>query len=227
MDKITLTAEPRQDKGSVAALRSAGTLPAVVYGHGIKNENVSVKLNEFEKALRTAGESTVVYLKLGQTERPVIIQDVQVDHVKGQPIHVDFYQVNLSEKLTANVELDFVGESPAVKSLGGTIVKVLSHVEVECLPGDLPHSLEVDISQLKVIEDVIHVSDLKVSPKVTVVTGADELIAKVQPPRDVEAELAEPVVEDVSKVEGAAEKQPEAAPGTEAEAKDQKPKETK
>jgi large subunit ribosomal protein L25 len=114
----------------------------------------------------------------------------------------------MTEKLTATVALEFVGESVAVKNLGGVLVKQLDEVEVESLPGDLPASIEVDISKLATLEDSIHVKDLSVSDKVKIVTDGEELVVKVQPPRDVEAELAEPIVEDVTKVEGVVKEEP-------------------
>ena len=151
---------------------------------------------------------------------PVLIQDVQIHYLTSRPIHADFYEVSMTEKLKAKVALEFTGEAPAVKTLGGILVKVLSEVEVECLPADLPHNIEVNIDILKTLQDSIHVKDLSVPSKVTILTNPDEMVAKVQPPRDVEAELAAPVVEDVSKVEGAAEDKPVAeAAGDKAETK--------
>jgi large subunit ribosomal protein L25 len=116
----------------------------------------------------------------------------------------------MTEKLKAKVVLEFIGESAAVKTLGGVLVKVLSEVEVECLPADLPHNIPVSLEVLKTLTDSVHVKDLQVPAKVKILTPTDEMIVKVQPPRDVEAELAAPVVEDVSKVEGAAEDKPAA-----------------
>jgi large subunit ribosomal protein L25 len=146
---------------------------------------------------------------------------VQKHYLKSNPIHVDFYEVKMTEKLTATVQLEFIGESNAVKALGGTLVKNLTEVEVECLPADLPHQIDVDITTLNTFEDTILVKDLNVSDKVEIKVEADEMVAKVQPPRDVEAELAEPIVEDISAVEGAAEDKPaeKGAEGAEGEAK--------
>jgi len=124
----------------------------------------------------------------------------------GWPDHVDFFEVNMSETLTATVPLEFTGESAAVKAMGGTLVKVISEVEVQCLPKDLPHQLEVDISALKSFEDVITLADLALPSGVALTADPEEVIAKVQPPRDMDAELAGPVEEDVSKVEGVADK---------------------
>jgi large subunit ribosomal protein L25 len=182
---------------------------------------LSINQNEFEKVLRKAGESTIIEVKAPDgTVHNVLIQDVQKHYLNSKPIHVDFFKVSMTEKLTTNVALDFIGESTAVKAMGGTLVKVLSEVEVECLPADLPSVIEVDIAPLKTFDDVIAVKDLKVSDKVTVNADPEEVVAKVQPPRDVEAELAEPVEMDISQVEGVAETPKEE--GAEAEGDEKK-----
>ncbi len=210
MEKIELKSQPRDIKTTKPkTLRKQGFIPAVLYGHNVANMPLMVNFNEFERVLKKAGESTIVNLitQDGKTH-PVLIHDVQMHYLKSTPEHIDFYEVNMSEKLTAAVALEFTGESAAVKNLGGVLVKILNEIEVECLPADLPHNIEIDLSALKTFDDEISVKDLKVSDKVTVLTNADELVAKIQPPRDVEAELAAPVVEDVSAVEGAAEEKP-------------------
>lgn len=206
MEKIQLKSTARTADAKVGSLRKAGQLPAVLYGHNVKNQNLLIDARDFDKVLRRAGESTIIELLTEDGQpHPVLIHDVQHDHVSSKVTHVDFYQINMSEKLTATVQLEFTGEPKAVRELGGTLVKVLGEVEVECLPGDLPHSLTVDTATLESFDHVLYVKDIPVPAKVKVLTDPDEVVAKVQPPRDVEAELAEPVVEDVSAVEGAQE----------------------
>ena len=212
-EKLQIKAQSRDlKKTTPEKLRKEGHLPAVLYGHKVKNESLMVNAREFDKILKKAGESTIVDLVTddGKTH-PVLIHEVQNHYLYSQPIHVDFYEVSMTEKLKAKVALEFTGESPAVKTMGGVLVKVLSDVEVECLPADLPHNIAVSLDVLKTLQDSIHVKDLPVPAKVKILNPADEMVAKVQPPRDVEAELSTPVVEDVSKVEGAAEVKPEAA----------------
>ena len=217
MEKFQLQASLRDLAAATPnALRDQGLLPAELYGHGIANTHLAVKLNEFEKVLKKAGENSIVELVIdGGKVHNVLIHDVQRHFLRNQPIHVDFFEVSMTEKLTTSVPLEFTGEAMAVKSLGGTLLKALSEVEVECLPMDIPHSFVIDISTLATFNDTIFVKDIKHDSKVEVVTDGDEVIAKVQPPRDVEAELAEPIIEDISKVEGAAEDKPVAAEGTE------------
>ncbi len=141
----------------------------------------------------------------GGSEHPVIVRDIQIHPLKGHITHIDFYQVRLDEEITAEIPLEFVGESPAVKDLGGTFVRNIDAVEVEALPQDLPHDIEVDISILDTFEKVIHVSDLKVPQGVKVMLEPGEVIALVQEPRtqeEIDAELAAATTEDVEAVEG-------------------------
>jgi large subunit ribosomal protein L25 len=215
MEAVVLNAKVRTDDQIVKKMRATGFLPAELYGQGKENVHLFVSANEFERVFRKAGESSIIALEIeGQGKRNVLIQDVQAHYLKSIPNHVDFLEINMTEKLTANIPLEFIGESVAVKASGGTLVKVMSEVEVECLPSDLPHNLEVNIESLKTFDDVIAAKDILLPKGVTLtMEDMDEVVAKVQPPRDVEAELAEPIEEDVSKVEGVAEDKPaESAP---------------
>lgn len=208
MEKIELKAKNRDLKAKTKTLRKQGLIPAVLYGHNTENVPLIVNFIEFEKAFKKAGESTLVDLVTEDGKaRQVLIHDVQNDVLKAHPIHVDFFAVNMTEKLTATVQLEFVGEADAVKLLGGTLVKVLNEVEVECLPADLPHNIEVNISSLKTFDDTIYAKDLRVASKgeVLILTEPDEVVAMVQRPRDVEAELATPVEENVDAVMAASE----------------------
>lgn len=207
MEKIELQAQIRPET-PVEKLRKQGFIPAVVYGHNKKTEHLAVLLSAFEKVFRKAGESTLVNLVIDGQSKNVIIHDTQRHYLTGKFEHADFYEVSMTEKLKATVALEFTGVSKAVKENGGILVTVLDEVEVECLPVDLPHNIVVDISVLNTFEDAVHVSDLKVDKKVEILTDKNEVVVKVSPPREVEAELSAPVVEDVSKVEGAAEEKP-------------------
>jgi large subunit ribosomal protein L25 len=222
MSQITITATKREITGRpVKKLRQDGKIPAVLYGHNVDNLNIELSLGEFRKAFKQAGESTIVDLSVDGKVTPVLIHDVHNHYLTEDPIHVDFFAVNMNEKLTAGVQLHFVGESMAVKNLGGTLVKNLSEVEVECLPINLPPFLEVDISVLKSFEDDIRVSDLKVGSGVEILTNADEVVATVDEPR-TEDELKgldeKPVDADVNAVEGVA-KPEDATAASEGEAK--------
>ncbi len=206
MATITLTAEPRTLVGKQSdKLRRAGKLPGVLYGHNVKPQNIELNEKEFKKAFKQAGESTIVTLAIEGKNYPVLIQDVQNHYLNDKATHIDFYAVSMTEKLTATIPIHFLGEAPAVKALGGILVKNLSEVEVECLPADLPHAFEVDLTSLNTFEDAVRVSDLKVSDKVKIMAQPDETVVTVAPPRSEEElkELSEkPGVEDVTKVEG-------------------------
>ncbi len=203
MEKYTIGAVIRNPGLTPKQLRKTGMIPGILYGHNVPTTQVAVSQNEFEKVARKAGESSLVLLDVETMGvKNVLIHEVQKDMVKSQPIHVDFYEVSMTEKLQTMVQLDFTGESIAVKALGGVLVKVLDEIEVECLPSDLPHNLPVDISALATFDDTIQVKDIQLPKGVTVLTPLEEVVAKIQPPREVEAELSAPVVEDVSKVEG-------------------------
>lgn len=206
MLEITINASKRAISGkSVKQLRKNGKIPAVVYGHEVTTANLELSEIDFIKAFRQAGESTIVNLAVEGKNTPVLIHDVQNHYLTDKPVHVDFYAVNMKEKLRATVQLHFIGEPQAVKALGGILMKNLSEVEVECLPADLPSHLDIDISNLNTFEDEIRVSDLKVSDKVEILAAPDELIVAVTPPRSDE-ELKgldeKPVEADVAAVEG-------------------------
>lgn len=182
------------------AVRAEGKVPAVVYGN--KTENINLELNaiEFGKALKEAGESTIIDLVIdGKEPIKTIISEVQYEPVKGKITHADLRQVNMKEKLHANVPVEFIGESKAVKEEGGIIVHNISEIEIKCLPNDLIHEIKVDISKLATLDDVITVADLVVPASVEIMHHEPEdVVAMVT---RVKEEKEEPVV--VAPVEGA------------------------
>ena len=203
MDKVQLNASVKTEKNN-DKIRKQGLVPAVLYGHNVENASLTVKKAEFDKAFKKAGESSIIDLVTGDGKpHPVLIYDVQLHYLTSEPIHVDFYQVSMTEKLKAKVALEYTGESPAVKTMGGVLVKILSDIEVQCLPVDLPHNISVDISTLVDFSKTIHVRDLKVSDKVQIMTPGEEVVAKVQPPRDIEAEIAAVPVDEKAAVDAA------------------------
>lgn len=180
-------------------------IPAVLYGKNINNLSLWVGEKEFQKIYSQAGESTLLKVAIdAKGERNVIIKEVQKDVLSGNPIHVDFYQVRMDEEIEATVEIDFVGEPPAVKELGGVLVKNIDEVDVKCLPGDLPPKIVVDVNLLKTFDDYIYVKNLKVSDKVELLVDPETVVAMVAPPRSEEelAELDTEVKADVTQVEG-------------------------
>lgn len=198
MERIELQAEKRESVGrALNSLRKEGFLPSVVYGHNFEAMPIQIKYKDFENVFKKAGESTLINLRIGDKEEPAVIKDIQKDPVTDQIIHADFYKVNLKEKIKAKVPLIIVGESEAVKT-GGVLVKTVNEFEVEALPQDLPHELQIDISRLHNFGDHIQVKDIFVSDRVRIEANPEEIVALVQEPRKEEiVEAAPPSVEEV------------------------------
>lgn len=212
-DYMALQGQSRLERGrrENKKLRAAALLPAVVYGNGMKAQALSLDVHQFTKVYRSAGESTIINLIVDeQMPLKVLIQDIQRDPLSNAIAHVDFHQVRMDQKINAEIELDFVGESAAVREQGGILVKNLTHLEVECLPADLPHEIKVDISKLAIFDDIIRVSDLILPPNVATTLEKEITVVSVEPPRSEEElkALEGTVVEDVTTVEAAKEKKP-------------------
>lgn len=196
MIKVEIKAEKRGVVGkSLHDLREQGILPAVIYGHNFESLPIQVNFREFEKAYGQAGESSLVYVNLDGQAVPAIIHEAVRDAVTDKFIHADFYKVNLKEKIIAEVQLVFMGESMAVKDLGGILVKNINAIEVEAFPQDLPHEIQVDIADLKYIGDHISIKNLKLPKGVEIKDKekTEEIIALVQEPisqEELEKQLA-------------------------------------
>lgn len=220
MKTYTLQGNSREVLGrKVKNLRRSGQTPATVYGKKVESTSVSVSADEFARVYEGAGETGVVELKLGSGTKPVLIHNVQRDPVDGSILHVEFYQVDLNEKVTTNVPLNVVGESPAVAEHKGVILKLVSEVEVEALPRELPEKIDVDISALTDVDQEITVSQLTVLSGVTIKTDGTVAIVKVGALVSKEAE-AQAATEAQEAAEAAATETPES--GEEAAA-DKKP----
>lgn len=179
---LAISAEIRKP-GMAESDRGQGKIPAIMYGPEITAASIAVDATAFTKLYRAAGESTLVDLSVGGAAPvKVLIQDVQFDPVKSTMIHVDFRQINMSKEMHATVALRFVGESPAVKGLGGTLVKPLEEVNVKCLPKDLVNHIDIDLSVLKTFADFIRVSDIPVPAGMTILDTPTTTIAKVAAP---------------------------------------------
>jgi len=192
MDRLSLHAEERAILGKkVKKLREDGKLPGHVYGKGIDTEHVSVDKKIFLKTFHEAGETGLVDLKIGAEKiKPVLIRGVQYDPVSGQPIHIDFYQVDMTQKVKVPVPLILIGDQPESVHLGETIVlQTLNEIEVEALPADLVEKIEVDITPLKNIDDAITIGQLQFDrSKLTVQAPDDEIVVKLAPAVTAEME---------------------------------------
>jgi large subunit ribosomal protein L25 len=212
MEKIRLESKTRTEKGRKTTKgRKQGQVPAVVYGKGIAAQSLWVSALDLSRLLKKSGESVIIDLLIdGKNGRNVLINELQREAVSGKYQHVDFYQVNMAEKIEAGVPLEFTGESEAIKALGGILVRSIDEVEVECLPADLPSHIEVDISVIKTFDDHILIKDLKISDKVKIKLDPETVVALVTPPRSEEelSQLETKVEEDVTKVEGVVKEAP-------------------
>jgi large subunit ribosomal protein L25 len=204
---IKLTAKIREEVGrATSALKDNGRIPAVIYGHGIKNASLDLDYKEFVKTLKEAGESSLIEMHVeGEKEkRLVLVHDLQKDPVSDMYIHVDFFETSAKEEVEVGVALVIEGTSLAVKDLGGTLVQYIHELEIKAMPQDLPHDIKVSIDGLNTFEDRILVKDLNIPKGVKVLTKEDEIVVSVAPPANVEEDLAteiEEKVEDIEKVE--------------------------
>lgn len=189
MDKITLNAQKRTVVGrKVRKLRKDGLVPGNLFGKKVKSQAVQVTEKEFSPIFSKVGETGLVELTLEKAVHPVLIHNVAHHPVTGLPLHVDFFQVDLKEKVQTRVPLSFVGESPAVKDKLGVLLNILSEVEIEALPADLPEKLEIDINGLAKVGDTLKVADLKVSDKIKILSDTSLEVIKVAPLVSKEAE---------------------------------------
>jgi len=182
MAQIELNGQKRNVLGKkVKTLRREGLVPAVLYGHETVPVPLQFEERELNRVLAQAGEHRLIALKIGRAKNPqmALTRDVQWNAITGRPIHVDFYAVVMTEKITTEVPLVFVGEAPAADLAGTILLQNLDEVEIECLPGDLIEAIEVDVSELKEIDQTIYVKDLRVPPTVDILTEAEEVVAKV------------------------------------------------
>lgn len=182
-------------------LRKQGLIPAVLYGKGEQNQLLAVDKKEFTRKIKEGGLHSIYNLDINGEEKQVIIKEIQRNPLTDEPEHVDFYKPDLSKKIENEVEIVFVGESPAVKNLGGTLVKVMNFLNVKSLPQDCPNAIEVDISKLEKIDDHIKVGDLNLGDKIEILENKDNIIVQVAAPENVEEELQKEEESDISKVE--------------------------
>jgi large subunit ribosomal protein L25 len=205
MDKKILKAESRKVSGrKVKNLRSRGILPGNIFGKKIKSVAIEVNLKDFEKIYKEVGETGLLTLHVGKEERPVLIHNLQLNPVSEAPLHIDFLQVDLKEKVEADVPVELVGESPAEKQAIGTVVQQLNEIKVEALPGDLPEKFEVNVENLAEVDQAIYVKDLKYDKtKVEIKGDGEAIVVKVEPPQKEEVVAPPPTPEGEVPVEGA------------------------
>lgn len=195
---LTLAVKKREK--NVKKLHNEGYIPAVYYGKKQKSTPVSVSLIEFEKIWKKAGESSILVLKDEEgKEVEALIQDVDKDPITDIPRHADFYVFEKDHLLEISVPLKFIGVSPAVKELGGTLVKVMHELKITAVPRNLPHEIEVDISSLVNLDSQILAKEIKMSEGVSLAERPDEVVALIEEIKEVQEEEVAPP--DLSSIE--------------------------
>ena len=212
---MQLNATTRQILGKrTRRLHREGKLAAVVYGHNTAATPLVLDRLEFQKVFTKSGRTHLLDLVVdGNRTEKVLIREIQTHPRRLGPIHVDFYQVSLEEKITVEVPVHLVGESAAVKRGDADILQPIHAVRVECLPTDIPEAFEVDLTPLEEIESELRISDLSVPKGVTVLVDADELVVKIVHKRELKVEEEAPVAE--AAVVGEGEEAVDGAPAAE------------
>lgn len=203
---VTLAVQKRVKADTAPALARKGFIPAVFYGPKEKSTPISIPLIDFKKVWKQAGESSVVVLKGDGVDVEALIQDIDLHPITGIPRHADFYAVEKDKKVKVEVSIEFIGLAPAVKDFGGTLVKVLHGLEIEALPRDLPHSVQVDVSSLVTMDSTIVAKDIKLPAGVELITKPEDVVASIaEPMKEIEeaapVDLAAIEVEKKGKVE--------------------------
>jgi large subunit ribosomal protein L25 len=206
MQKVALKATKREVLGKkVGALRRAGKLPAVLYGHRIETTPISLDAHEATLRLSHLTTSSLVMVDLEGTEYPALVREKQKDYLKNRLLHVDFQVISMTEKVNTKVGIELTGTAPAVKEFSAVIVTVLNELEIECMPQDLPARVVIDISGLTEIGAAIHVRDVVISDKVKILDDPGETIVVASATREEKAVVEEvPAEEEAAAEEGEA-----------------------
>jgi len=210
MEKIIINAVKRTVKGKqVGTLRRAGKLPGVIYGHKVEPIAITMDARESTHILNNATSSSIIQINLEGVEYATLVREKQKDYLRNSFIHVDFQAVSQTEKIRADVGIEFINVSPAVKDFMAVIVEGMTEISVEALPKDLPERFTVDLSVLKQIGDAIYVKDLAIPANVHVLDSAEEMVVmasapaleEVEPVSATEEIAAEPEVIEKGKKE--------------------------
>ena len=185
MEKVVLKATKREVLGrQVGALRRAGKLPAVLYGHGIASTPIMLEAHEATLKLSHVTSSSLMMIDLAGKEYPALVREKQRDYLKNRLLHVDFQVISMTEKITTKVGIELTGTAPVVKALSAVIVTVLNELEIECMPQDLPERVVIDISGLTEIGAAIHVRDVIISDRVKILGDPAETIVVASATRE-------------------------------------------
>jgi len=203
-EKLSLNVSARTGAENVKKIRRLGEVPGIIYGNKLKNKTIKCPAKALHNTYVKAGENQLVTIEIEDEKIPCLIHAVSFEPVTGSYDHVDFYAVDMTKKVTTHVPVLVVGESPAVKTLGGVLVTVLDELEVSCLPTEIPESFTVNISTLENFHDAITVAQIKVSDGVTIKNSFEKVIVTVQEPRKEEVVAAPVPAEGAVPAEGEA-----------------------
>jgi large subunit ribosomal protein L25 len=182
----TITATDRDTSADTDGLRDEGKLPAVYYGRKTDSTPITVKASDFLKLWQSVGGSSVFQIEKGDASQPALIQDVDLHPVTDQPIHVDFYVIEEGQKVTVDVPIEPTGTAPAVKNLGGLLVRVMRTVEIEADPENLPDVIEVDVTDLEEFGDQATVGDITPPEDVTILADDEKVAVLIEEPEELE-----------------------------------------
>jgi large subunit ribosomal protein L25 len=180
MEEVVIKANKRQVTGKkVKVLRREGMLPAVVYGHNIDSIPISLDMREANRSLERLSPSALVIVDIDGEQHYTLVRDKQRNPVKGSVIHIDFQAVSLTEKVRADVNINIIGEAPAIENYLGILVPSLEQLSIECLPKDLPNRIDVDVSGLEEIGNSLLVSDIEVPEGVEILSDPDDVVVVI------------------------------------------------
>ena len=217
MEQIELKVTNREALGKeVRFLRRQGITPVHLFGPGVESASLQCETTNLKQVLAEAGQTTLINLKVNNEKRPrtVMVREIQTAPLKGELLHVDFYQVQMTEMVKVDVPIVLVGEAPATRSKENTLIQALNSLTVQCLPAKMPNSIELDITSLTEPEQALRVKDIELDEEVTVINDPEQVLVIISS-RPIE-KLEEPVVAEIEEVEA-----PEAAAPGEEEPKEE------
>jgi len=223
----TLQVRKREGKKSLKQLRGGSEMPAVFYGPKEETTPIAIETDVFKKLWKEAGESTVIDLKGDGIEKEVLIHDVDVHPVTGEPRHADFYVIEKGKRVTVKVPIEFVGVSPAVKELGGVLLKVMHEIEIKVPPKDLPQHIEVDVESLVDFESQILVKDVSIPESAELITNEDDAVAIVNEAKEEEEPEEVASIDDIEVEQKGKKEEGDEGEATEGESKGKSEEESK
>ncbi len=182
MEQIELKVTKREVLGKkVRVLRRQGITPVHLFGHGIESLALQCDTGKLKRVLAKAGHTRLISLKLDNEKSPrtVVVREVQTEPLSGESLHIDFYQVEMAEQIKTEVPVVLVGESPALKLKENMLVQELNILSVECLPANIPNSIELDLSSLTELGQAVRVKDIELDKEITVLTDPEQVVVRI------------------------------------------------